>query len=215
MIARVHSPAFAWDRSAVLLLVIALHVGGFWLASVYGGLGGVIAKTVEAMQVVPVAPDDPVKPVPRVEPAPLLTPHHEPVFVDPPVFPDVVAQLPADGGITVQAGTGEAPAAGGAGAAIPAIAPTPLAWRETRPIDDYYPPISIRLGEEGVAVLRVCVDANGALQGRPEVQASSGRARLDAAATAWAREALKFTPATDNGARVASCKGFRVRFKLR
>ena len=213
MAARVHSPAFSWDRSAVLLLVIALHIGGFWLVSLYGGLGVVIEKTVGAMRVVPLAPDPP-RPEPRMEPPRLMTPDHDLGLVDDPLPPDF--PLPEDGGreITVQVGAGETHT-GGSGETAAVVPPTPLAWRETRPIDDFYPPVSIRLGEEGVTVVRVCVDANGALQRSPGIQASSGRARLDAAATAWAREALVFTPATENGARVASCKGFRVRFKLR
>jgi len=71
------------------------------------------------------------------------------------------------------------------------------------------------MAEEGAAIVRVCVGADGALEGIPQVSDSSGHSRLDAAAVAWAREALTFTPATENGRRVASCKGFRVRFTLR
>jgi outer membrane biosynthesis protein TonB len=59
------------------------------------------------------------------------------------------------------------------------------------------------------------VGTGGDLSGVPQVQRSSGHARLDAAALAWVREALTFTPATDDGVPVASCKGFRVRFALR
>jgi protein TonB len=95
------------------------------------------------------------------------------------------------------------------------IAPTDLQAVATRSPDIYYPSASIRLEEQGVVVVRVCADANAQLAGRPTVEASSGFARLDAAAVQWAREALRFTPATREGVAVPACKGFRVRFNLR
>lgn len=91
---------------------------------------------------------------------------------------------------------------------------TELRYTALRSTDAFYPPTSIRLNEEGVAVLRVCVDAAGALQGVPVVIAGTAHPRLDAAAQAWASQALRFTPATRDGAPVAACKGFRVRFRL-
>jgi TonB family protein len=98
-----------------------------------------------------------------------------------------------------------------AGTVTPA---TSLFYTALRSTDDFYPPASIRLGEEGVTQLRVCVSAAGTLQGRPVVTAISGRARLDAAAQAWASQALRFAPATQNGVPVDACKGFKVSFRL-
>jgi protein TonB len=100
------------------------------------------------------------------------------------------------------------------GDAIP-IPATDLTYRATRSPDDYYPAASIRLQEQGVAVVEVCVNAQGRLDGRPVIQRTSGSRQLDAAAVRWASEALAFTPATRNGAAVAACKGFRVNFSLR
>jgi hypothetical protein len=48
----------------------------------------------------------------------------------------------------------------------------------------------------------------------PTIENSSGSARLDGAAVTWAREALRFTPATRSGSPVSACKGFRVNFTL-
>ena len=93
--------------------------------------------------------------------------------------------------------------------------PTALRYTALRPTDDFYPPSAIRLGEEGVTVLRVCVSAAGVLQGEPKVTVGSGHPRLDGAAVAWAGQALRFTPATRDGAPVEACKGFRVSFRLR
>ena len=110
-------------------------------------------------------------------------------------------------------GSGEEGVGGQGGyASVPATA---LRYTALRPTDDFYPPSAIRLGEEGVTVLRVCVSAAGILQGEPLVTSGSGHPRLDGAAVAWASQALRFTPATRDGAPVEACKGFRVSFRLR
>jgi TonB family protein len=98
---------------------------------------------------------------------------------------------------------------------VPDIPPTPLQFRAVRPADDYYPSASQSMQEEGLAIVRVCVTPAGKLDGKPVIESTSGSARLDAAALTWAREALRFTPATERGVPVAACKGFRVNFKLR
>jgi len=95
----------------------------------------------------------------------------------------------------------------------PPPADTALRYRATRPSDDYYPPQAIRLGQEGVTIVRVCVDAAGA-PATPQVISSSRSRLLDGAAVNWARDALQFTPATHAGAAVAACKDFRVNFTL-
>jgi len=94
------------------------------------------------------------------------------------------------------------------------IAPTALQFRAVRPSDDYYPSESMTLGEEGVAIVRICVAPTGRIDGKPTIDKTSGSPRLDRAAVAWAREALRFTPATAGGVPVAACKGFRVNFTL-
>jgi periplasmic protein TonB len=101
------------------------------------------------------------------------------------------------------------------GSPTPFIEPTPLVFRVTRPTDDYYPAASIRGGEEGITQIRVCVAASGQISAVPMVAQSSGYRRLDAAALEWAREALRFTPATQNGQAIAMCKGIKVNFRLK
>ena len=105
-------------------------------------------------------------------------------------------------------------AGGGTDVASPPGAPaTEIAYTALRPTNDFYPPTAIRLGEEGAAILRVCVSASGAMLGSPAVTAGSGHPRLDAAAQAWASQALRFRPATRDGVPVEACKGFRVSFR--
>jgi TonB family protein len=90
-----------------------------------------------------------------------------------------------------------------------------LSYQVIRPTDEFYPSLSRQLAEQGTTVVRVCIGANGRMQGQPTVEATSGFRRLDTAAVDWARQALRFSPATRDGVPVDACKGFRVRFKLR
>lgn len=79
--------------------------------------------------------------------------------------------------------------------------------------DDYYPPTSRRMGEEGITTVKACVSADGKTTGTAEVSKASGFPRLDEAATKWASRA-RWTPGTEDGKPVAMCSQFNVRFKL-
>jgi protein TonB len=143
--------------------------------------------------------------------APTVTTLHVPT----PVFDQVVEDpdstalnLPPDPGPA--AGPAEGPPSG----SVPQIASTALQFSIVRSTDDYYPSQSLSLQEQGTAIVKVCVTPAGKLDGRPVIDGTSGSPRLDAAAVAWAREALRFKPATRDGVAVAACKGFRVNFQL-
>src|SRR5262249_29285260 len=97
----------------------------------------------------------------------------------------------------------------------PVAPPTPLTYTPLRSPNEFYPPAAIRLDEHGVAVVFACVGPDGRLQGTPAIRRSTGSPRLDGAAVRWASEALRFQPATRDGAAVAACQGFRVVFDLR
>jgi TonB family protein len=79
---------------------------------------------------------------------------------------------------------------------------------------DYYPPNEIRLGKEGTAEVRSCVDENGKLAGTPTLEASSGREPLDKAAIRLARDG-KYARAMRGDTPVPNCYRFRVTFTLR
>ena len=79
-------------------------------------------------------------------------------------------------------------------------------------LDDYYPAASKRLGEEGIAAVKVCVDDNGRVVSAT-LSRSSGADRLDEAAVKVAR-VYKLIPPTENGKPVAGCGDLPVRFKL-
>jgi TonB family protein len=81
---------------------------------------------------------------------------------------------------------------------------------------DFYPAPSIRLGEEGISTVRVCVDARGRLTSAPTTEHSSGSARLDEGALRLARAGSgHYRAATDDGQPVSSCYPFGVRFQLK
>jgi len=212
MLARAHKP-FSVDRSVVLLGVIGLHVAGVYLVSVYGGFRALVENTARALTVVTV-PEDPRPDVAAPPPPPPTLQRPQAVDLPEPIFDFGADAAPGEGAITTVR-VEQPHATPGEVARVPVIPPTPLSYRSRRSTDEYYPPASIRMAEQGVAVVRVCVGAGGELQGVPQVEQTSGHPRLDAAAVSWAREALTFTPARENGVPVAACKGFRVRFALR
>jgi protein TonB len=79
--------------------------------------------------------------------------------------------------------------------------------------EEYYPPSSKRLSEQGSAVVKACIGENGRLT-EATVQESSSFPRLDEAAVKYAK-ALRYTAGTEDGKPVAACFPFRVTFKLR
>jgi TonB family protein len=82
--------------------------------------------------------------------------------------------------------------------------------------DDFYPSHSIRLGEQGAATVRACVDGKGRLISDPTVAQSSGSSRLDEAALKLAKAGSgHYQATTEDGRPVNSCYPFRIRFQLR
>ncbi len=79
--------------------------------------------------------------------------------------------------------------------------------------EEYYPPSSKRLGEQGNVVVKSCIDEKGKLS-EATVQESSSNTRLDEAAIKYAK-ALRYLPGTENGKPAAACFSFRVKFQLK
>ena len=81
---------------------------------------------------------------------------------------------------------------------------------------DFYPPQSIRLEEQGVSNVQVCVDTRGRLTSDPTTKNSSGFERLDVAALRLARAGSgHYRATTEDGLPVNSCYPIGVRFQLR
>jgi len=95
------------------------------------------------------------------------------------------------------------------------VAPEPvrLLGRNVLPdSEDYYPPERRRLGIEGGATVRVCVDARGTRAGEPLIEESSQDAQLDAAALNIARHG-RYTRAEQGGVAVPNCYRFHIVFR--
>jgi protein TonB len=81
---------------------------------------------------------------------------------------------------------------------------------------DYYPSSSRRIGEMGVATVRVCVDSKGHLTSNPALVQSSGSVRLDQGALELAKAGSgHYRSTTEDGNPVTDCYPFRIRFELK
>jgi TonB family protein len=220
MSAQVQQASVLTGRSMTMMVVIGLH------ALVISAL--IAMKFVPPMIdmgpppiVVTMQPPDPVPPPPQPNPVPLEA-HKFPVVI--PVLPPLDIQLSEDSLVVEvsspqEVDTGPVLVDSGPGTSTVITAPparvfTELKHRAVMSPDDFYPATSVSLQEQGIAIVNVCVRADGRMDGQPTIAGSSGYKRLDQAAIKWAREALRFTPATENGLGVRACKGFRVVFNL-
>jgi protein TonB len=91
--------------------------------------------------------------------------------------------------------------------------PPKLAARGNPDTEEYYPPSSKRLGEQGNVVVNACIGVNNRVS-EATIQTSSGFERLDEAALKYAR-ALRYVAGTENGKPAPACFAFRVRFQLK
>lgn len=102
----------------------------------------------------------------------------------------------------------------------PASLPSPPPTTSPRPADYLnnprppYPPLSKRLGEEGVVRLNILVNPDGSVA-RLEVAKSSGYPRLDEAAMKTVQSSWKFEPARQDGKPVAAWVVVPILFTLR
>jgi periplasmic protein TonB len=103
-----------------------------------------------------------------------------------------------------------------------APAPAPVHVTPLQPIardfpntDSYYPDASRRLGEQGTALVHMCIGAGGRVVGDPTIARSSGSSRLDGAAIRYARATSgHFRPETRNGTPVTVCTQLPIKFQL-
>lgn len=136
-----------------------------------------------------------------------------PVEVPP---PDVAINIPAETRTTAITNTTDKPVKR---APPPAPAPRrvvtrPAALARNFPnSQDYYPPASQRLNEEGTTLMESCVGPNGQLVQEPKVLKSSGHTRLDEAAVRLAK-AGRYVPEAVDGKPVNSCIKFNVVWRL-
>ena len=201
-------------RSGTLFLVAGLH------AALFYGLITTLAHThrsatppdLQNQLLRPVPPDRSPPPLPRNFKAWVID-VQKPVIEVPPkvdIEKDVTTRvIDTSLGTQVPQLPPEAPphvvrrVAGGAGAGFPDTA-------------DFYPTLSLRLEEEGLSTVQVCVDPKGKLLADPTMVTSSGKARLDEAALKLARAGSgHYRSTTEDGRPVSSCYPLGVRFQLK
>jgi protein TonB len=95
-----------------------------------------------------------------------------------------------------------------------AVAATLAKGRGNDCASNSYPPLAVRLNHEGSTTLTVEIGADGGVTGT-SVSDSSGYPELDEAAQKCVQNHWHFSPATQNGAPVASSKQYRIVWKLR
>jgi protein TonB len=200
-----HDTQFFTRRGAVFLTIVGLHAFIAWALAT-----GLARRALEV--IAPPIQTDIVEEVKtEKEPPPPPPPDFEkpPVEVPP---PDVQIQMPVEApattAITAVAATNKPPPP-----VVHYSSKTPPKGKRFPDTEDYYPAASKRLGEEGVATVRMCVAPNGKLAEAPAVTRSSGSARLDEGALNLAK-AASYTPGTEDGKPVLDCFSVNIRFKL-
>jgi protein TonB len=210
MAAYAHDTNFISRRALVLIVIIAFHViFAYLLAS------GLARRAIETIAP-PLQTDIIEEQQTREEPPPPPPPEMErpPVEVPP---PEVAIDIPVD---TAQSSAITDVTNKPVPMAPPPPPPPPVArtppkfdTRRSPSTDEYYPPTSRRMGEQGTTTVGVCITAEGRVTGEPKLEKSSGSARLDEAAVKYATK-TRWAPATESGKPVQFCSNFNVKFVL-
>ena len=207
MSAYVQDTQYFTRRTAVLGIIIALHVAIIW------ALASGLAQRAIQMVAPPIQTQIVQQTKQQVKPPPPPPPQlqQQQVEVPPPVIQINVPAAAQTHAITIVKKVVRA---------APAPAPvrvTPLQAiaRDFPSTDSYYPDASRRLGEQGTALVHMCIGAGGRVVGDPSIAKSSGSSRLDAAALRYARATSgHFRPETRNGAPVTVCTQLPIKFQL-
>jgi protein TonB len=208
MAAYAQDTAFISRRAIVLVVIILLHV-----LLAYGLATGLARRAMEI-----IAPPIQTTIVEEVQQHDLPPPPPPPEFERPPVEvppPDINIDLPAEPTqSTAITDVTDKHVAAPPPAAHVSNGTNPSPGKNFPNTADYYPAASMRLGEEGSAVVHACVGANGKLSEEPTVAKTSGSARLDEGALKLAK-AGHYNPGTEDGKPVTKCINFSIKFQLK
>ncbi|MEJ0006872.1 MAG: TonB family protein [Steroidobacteraceae bacterium] len=203
-----HDGSFFSQRAVFLIAVIILHILLIW--AFQSGLATRVIHAVDTTLETNIVQDVKQRDLPPPPPPPKM--ERPPVEVPP---PDVVLNIPVEPTSTAITNTTtkhvEAPPAPAPRAVVRTVAELDL--KHSPPTNDYYPPTSIRMSEQGAAVIRLCAAADGSVAGTPTIATTSGSSRLDEAAIRWGQH-VRMKPATADGKAVDGCAALRVKFVL-
>jgi protein TonB len=206
-------PAYAQDvsflsrRAVVLIAIIVLHV-----LLAYGLATGLARKAIEL-----IAPPIQSDIIEEVQQHDLPPPPPPPEFERPPVEvppPDINIDMPVE--------PTQSTAITDVTDKAQPKAPPPHVSNKTNPTTgknfpnsaDYYPAASMRLGEEGSAIVHACVAPTGKLSEDPTIAKTSGSARLDEGAIKLAK-AGHYVPGSEDGKPTTGCFNMSIKFQLK
>jgi periplasmic protein TonB len=209
MAAYVHDSQFMTRRGVVFLAIVALHVFIAWALAT-----GLARRAIQVL-----APPIQTTIVQEVKPKDLPPPPPPPKFERPPVEvppPEVSINVPVETNTTAISNVTTQHVAAPPRPTAP-VRRTPGGPGSNFPnTEDYYPPASKRLEEQGTTVVHVCVGANGRLTADPTVEKSSGSSRLDEGAVRLAKAGSgRYKPSTEDGKPIDSCFAFGIKFQMR
>jgi protein TonB len=199
---------FFTRRGVVVGAILLLHLFILWAL-----VTGLASRAIEAIAppVQAVFQPEEVKNTPPPPPPP-------PTFERPPVeIPptDTIVEVPVAVATTAISNVTTKPVA--AAVVAHAIARTRVTTGKNFPhSEDYYPPASKRLEEQGMSVINVCVGPDGKLTAPPTLDKTSGFPHLDEAAIKLTTAATgQYKPATEDGKPIAACEKLGIRFQIR
>jgi periplasmic protein TonB len=207
MPAQVQDASFLSTRAIVLIVIIVLHV-----LLAYGLATGLARKAIEL-----IAPPIQSDIIEEVQQHDLPPPPPPPEFERPPVEvppPDINIDIPVEAApSTAIQDVSDKPQAK-APPPHPSTRTNPSTGKNFPNSADYYPAASMRLGEEGSAIVHACVGPAGKLSEEPTIAKTSGSARLDEGALKLAK-AGHYNPGTEDGKPVTACINFSIKFQLK
>lgn len=202
------------NRTPGIIFVIVLHI-----LLVYALASGLANSTIELLRgdleatvVAEVAEDDgpPPPPPPDFEPPPPTVPPPD-ITID--LAPQQQAQQQTIQTV-VERPAPPPPVVAAAPPPPPPITPPRAGPRNIVDPNTDYPPISVRLQEEGRVQLAVVVGADGSCKDA-QVVSSSGKTRLDEASVTLCKRKFKWTPATQGGTPIEAKVNMNVTWQLR
>jgi len=211
-----HVPAFIPPHYSRRLIIATVAVIVIHAAAIYAVLTGLAARVVKELpQALTVEVVRPPPTKPKTIPPPPTKPElqHPEVATIPPPEIQISVPPPPTNAVTVvkpqlhapplrpqPQATVQPPPTAPPKAAVQPTGATPLGATHTKPP---YPPLALRLNEEGTVVLAIDVGTDGRVTGT-SVVTSSGHDDLDQAAQNWVQEHWRYKPATVSGQPVAT-----------
>jgi protein TonB len=208
MSAYVQDTQFFTRRTVVLFAIIALHIFLAWVLAT-----GLASRAIQ-MVAPPIKTTIVQQTKQQLKPPPPPPPElqRQQVEVPPPVVNINIPAASQTHAITV---VKQAVRTAPAPPAPERVTPLQAIARDFPSTDDYYPDASRRLGEQGTALVKLCIGAGGKVVGDPAIQKSSGSSRLDQAAVRYAKATSgHFQPETRNGTPVTVCTALPIKFQL-